>query len=92
MATVEPDLQPLSRMARAVRLDTEGTTIVLRFRYDTERLLRQIEEMEDAVRAAGNQDLQFCKGCFEGTYPTGDITDAMVEDIENDRVAAGSAT
>jgi len=52
---------------------------------------QSIEEMEDAVRAAGNQDLQFCKGCFEGSYPTGDITDAMIHDIEQDRVAAGSA-
>ncbi len=53
---------------------------------------QSIEQMEEAVRAAGNKDLQFCKGCFEGTYPTGDITDAMIDDIEQDRVAAGSAT
>jgi amidophosphoribosyltransferase len=53
---------------------------------------QSVEQMEDAVRAAGNQDLQFCKGCFEGTYPTGDITDEMIDDIEKDRVAAGSAT
>ncbi|MCK5940763.1 MAG: amidophosphoribosyltransferase [Planctomycetes bacterium] len=53
---------------------------------------QSIEQMEEAVRAAGNKDLKFCKGCFEGIYPTGDITDEMIEDIENDRVAAGSAT
>ena len=53
---------------------------------------QSVEQMEDAVRAAGNGDLQFCKGCFEGSYPTGDITDAMIDDIEQDRVAAGSAT
>lgn len=49
-----------------------------------------IDQMEGAVRAAGNTDLKFCKACFEGTYPTGDITDEMLGDIEKDRVAAGS--
>lgn len=49
-----------------------------------------IDQMEGAVRAAGNTDLKFCKACFEGTYPTGDITDKMLSDIEKDRVAAGS--
>jgi amidophosphoribosyltransferase len=50
-----------------------------------------IEEMEDAVRAAGNSGLEFCKACFEGVYPTGDITEDMLHDIEQDRLAAGSA-
>jgi amidophosphoribosyltransferase len=49
-----------------------------------------IEQMEDAVRSSGNDKLNFCKACFAGTYPTGDITDEMLSDIEQDRVAAGS--
>jgi amidophosphoribosyltransferase len=49
-----------------------------------------IEQMEEAVRSAGNDKLKFCKACFEGTYPTGDITEEMLSDIEQDRVAAGS--
>ena len=51
-------------------------------------IYQTIEEMEDAVRAAGNQKLQFCKACFEGVYPTGDITEQMLADIENDRLEA----
>jgi glutamine phosphoribosylpyrophosphate amidotransferase len=47
--------------------------------------------MVDAVRAAGNSGLEFCKACFEGVYPTGDITEDMLYDIEQDRLAAGSA-
>ena len=47
-----------------------------------------IEQMEDAVRTAGNKDLQFCKACFAGTYPTGDITEGMIADIERDRLEA----
>jgi amidophosphoribosyltransferase len=49
-----------------------------------------IDQMEDAVRTSGNSELKFCKACFEGTYPTGDITEQMISDIEKDRVAAGS--
>jgi hypothetical protein len=26
--------------------------------------------------------------CFEGVYPTGDITESMIADIENDRLEA----
>jgi len=49
-----------------------------------------VEQMEEAVRASSKTDLKFCKACFEGTYPTGDITEEMLNDIEQDRVAAGS--
>ncbi len=52
-------------------------------------LYQTIEEMVDAVRTAGNQKLEFCKACFEGVYPTGDITEGMINDIEQDRLAAG---
>ncbi|MEZ6036930.1 MAG: amidophosphoribosyltransferase [Planctomycetota bacterium] len=51
---------------------------------------QSVAEMEDAVRASGNPELKFCKACFEGEYPTGDITEQMLNDIEQDRVAAGS--
>ncbi|MFY9343005.1 MAG: amidophosphoribosyltransferase [Planctomycetota bacterium] len=51
-------------------------------------LYQTIEQMEDAVRKAGNGKLEFCKACFTGTYPTGDITERMLSDIENDRLAA----
>jgi len=54
-------------------------------------LYQTIEQMEDAVRTAGNKDLQFCKACFEGKYPTGDITERMLSDIEQDRLEAGKA-
>ena len=49
-----------------------------------------VDQMEDAVRSSGNSSLEFCNACFAGTYPTGDITEAMLGDIEQDRVAAGS--
>ena len=54
-------------------------------------LYQTISQMEDAVRAAGNKDLEFCKACFEGVYPTGDITERMLADIEQDRLAASNS-
>jgi amidophosphoribosyltransferase len=51
-------------------------------------LYQTLEEMEDAVRTAGNKNLEFCKACFEGVYPTGDITERMLNDIEHDRLEA----
>jgi len=51
-------------------------------------LYQTIEEMVDAVRTAGNGKLEFCKACFEGEYPTGDITEQMITDIETDRMEA----
>ena len=59
-------------------------------------LYQTVDEMVDAVRTAnqsrsnglGRSEQEFCTGCFEGQYPTGDITDAMVSDIEDDRMAA----
>ncbi|MCA8963779.1 MAG: amidophosphoribosyltransferase [Planctomycetes bacterium] len=54
-------------------------------------IYQTIEEMVDAVRTAGNGKLEFCKACFEGVYPTGDITEGMIHDIEVDRMAASKS-
>ena len=54
-------------------------------------LYQTIDEMVDAVRTAGNNKMEFCKACFEGVYPTGDITEKMIHDIEQDRLAASKA-
>ena len=51
-------------------------------------LYQTLEQMQDAVRTAGNKNLEFCNACFAGTYPTGDITEQMITDIENDRIEA----
>lgn len=51
-------------------------------------LYQTVDEMVDAVRVAGGNGMEFCTGCFEGEYPTGDITEGMISDIEEDRMAA----
>ena len=47
-----------------------------------------VDEMVRTVREAAGDDREFCSACFTGKYPTGDITDEMLADIETDRLAA----
>ncbi|GAB4147767.1 MAG: amidophosphoribosyltransferase [Planctomycetota bacterium] len=47
-----------------------------------------IDDMVAGVREAGARDVEFCKACFDGVYPTGDITERMLSDIEADRIQA----
>jgi amidophosphoribosyltransferase len=51
-------------------------------------LYQDIDEMVQAVRVAGADGIEFCKACFEGIYPTGDVTEQMLANIEEDRLAA----
>lgn len=49
-------------------------------------LYQTIEDMVSATESQSATPIEFCKACFEGTYPTGDITEAMLRDIEKDRL------
>ena len=53
-------------------------------------LYQTIEDMVEATTAHAPAPMKFCMACFEGSYPTGDITEGMLRDIENDRLAAAS--
>ncbi len=49
-------------------------------------IYQSLDALKKAVHA-GNQDLNtFCGACFDGCYPTGDVTPEMLESIENDRL------
>ena len=50
-------------------------------------LYQTIDDMVEGVSEAG-AGIDFCKACFDGHYPTGDITESMLADIENERLAA----
>jgi amidophosphoribosyltransferase len=51
-------------------------------------LYQTIDDMVDAVRWEGDPETEFCKACFDGRYPTGDVTEKMLSDIEDERLAA----
>jgi amidophosphoribosyltransferase len=51
-------------------------------------IYQSLESLKKAVRI-GNKDInQFCGACFDGCYPTGDVTAEVLEAIERDRKTA----
>jgi len=53
-------------------------------------LYQDLEDLENSVRE-GNPDLaQFCNACFTGRYPTGDVTQDVLDRIEGERLLAHS--
>lgn len=48
-------------------------------------IYQDLKEMEKAVRAQNKRILSFCKACFTGVYPTGDVSGEMLRQIERER-------
>jgi amidophosphoribosyltransferase len=46
---------------------------------------QDLVEMERAVRKQNPRIQSFCKACFTGDYPTGDVSSEMLAEIENER-------
>jgi amidophosphoribosyltransferase len=51
-------------------------------------LYQGLDAMVDAVREAGGSELKFCRACFDGCYPTGDVTGEVLASLEGERLAA----
>ena len=49
---------------------------------------QDVDDMVEAVRKVTGDDREFCRACFTGDYPTGDVTERMLADIEADRLSA----
>ncbi len=53
-------------------------------------LYQPLDQLVEAARA-GNPDVEhFCTACWSGDYPTRDVTTAMFDEIENERLAVKS--
>lgn len=48
-------------------------------------IYQDIKDMENAVRQQNKNIKSFCKACFTGIYPTGDVSDEMLSKIERER-------
>ncbi len=48
-------------------------------------IYQRLDDLKKAVRMENPKLEHFCAACFDGVYPTGDITDDLLEDIEADR-------
>jgi amidophosphoribosyltransferase len=47
-----------------------------------------LEDMVSAVRGPTKRVTQFCMACMDGNYPTGDVTPAVLRNIESERTRA----
>lgn len=48
-------------------------------------IYQSLESLKRAVRCGNKKITQFCGACFDGLYPTGDVTADILETIEQDR-------
>ncbi len=48
-------------------------------------IYQSLADLKKAVRTENPKITNFCAACFDGIYPTGDITPDLLEDIEADR-------
>jgi len=48
-------------------------------------IYQSLGSLKKAVRLGNKKLTRFCGACFDGDYPTGDITPKILRDIENDR-------
>jgi len=54
-------------------------------------IYQSLDALKKAVRTENPKIKNFCAACFDGIYPTGDITPDLLEDIEADRKLAHDA-
>jgi amidophosphoribosyltransferase len=50
-------------------------------------IYQALDDLVGAVREKSPAITRMCTACFSGSYPTGDITPTMLEQIENERIA-----
>jgi amidophosphoribosyltransferase len=55
-------------------------------------VFQSIPDMLQAVKPLHGEGHKFCTACFDGNYPTGDVTETMLSEIENERLAASGKT
>ena len=48
-------------------------------------IYQSLESLKKAVKIGNDKIPQFCGACFDGLYPTGDVTSEVLEAIEQDR-------
>jgi amidophosphoribosyltransferase len=48
-------------------------------------IYQSLESLKKAVHLGNKNLTQFCGACFDGNYPTGDVTPELLNSIENDR-------
>ena len=50
-----------------------------------------LENLMEAAHVGNPEIKSFCKACMDGVYPTGDVDEAMLHDIESERLKSHQA-
>ena len=48
-------------------------------------IYQPLENLKKAVQGGNPKLTHFCAACFDGQYPTGDVTDEVIQQIEKER-------
>lgn len=67
-----------------IAADADSTEIARKIGADAV-IYQTISDMENAVRQRNKAIKSFCKACFTGEYPTGDVSREMLDQIANER-------
>jgi amidophosphoribosyltransferase len=51
-------------------------------------IYQTLDNLKAAVRLGNPKITHFCAACFDGIYPTGDVTPEILKDIEKERKIA----
>ena len=51
-------------------------------------IYQTLESLKKAVQLGNKKLTHFCGACFDGVYPTGDVTPEILESIEKERKLA----
>lgn len=73
-----------------VAQDADEGAIARRIGAD-EVIYQKLEALKEAVLLENPEIADFCAACFDGRYPTGDVTPEVLKDIEKERKLARDA-
>ena len=51
-------------------------------------IYQTLDNLKAAVRSGNPKLTHFCSACFDGVYPTGDVTPGVLQEIEEERRGA----
>ncbi|MCP5051419.1 MAG: amidophosphoribosyltransferase [bacterium] len=81
-----PCVYGIDMQTRGEFIAKDSTPQQIAAKIDADEVIYQdIDEMERAVRKQNPRIKRFCKACFTGEYPTGDVSPAILAQIERER-------
>jgi amidophosphoribosyltransferase len=81
-----PCIYGIDMQTRGEFIATNSTPEQIANKIGADKVIYQnVQDMQEAVRKQNREIKSFCKACFTGIYPTGDVSNHMLEQIEKER-------